>query len=152
MKLTAARLALFAAFICSPAAAAVRGGVEYLGKPVEGRPFSSAVRAGDMLYLSGQLGLTADGKLPDSFDVQTRQMMDNIAATLQSAGLGWGNVVHCTVMLSDMANWPAFNKIYAGYFAGHRFPARSAFGANGLALGAKVELECQAYAGLRTIK
>ena len=79
-------------------------------------------------------------------------MMDNIGGILKSAGLGWGDVVHCTVMLSDMANWPAFNAIYATYFAGHRFPARSAFGANGLALGAKVELECQAYAGPRTMK
>ena len=150
MKITLglAVLSLFAA----PSFAAPRAAVEYLGKPVEGRPFSTAVRAGDMLYLSGQLGLGADGKLPVEFEPQARQMMDNIGGVLKSAGLGWGDVVHCTVMLSDMANWPAFNKIYAVYFAGHRFPARSAFGANGLALGAKVELECQAYAGAKSIK
>ena len=138
--------------LMSSATAATRAAVEYLGKPVEGRPFSTAVRAGDMLYLSGQLGLGADGKLPAEFEPQARQMMDNIGGTLKSAGLGWGDVVHCTVMLSDMANWPAFNKIYAGYFAGLRFPARSAFGANGLALGAKVELECQAYAGAKSAR
>ena len=140
------------ALLAMPAIAAPRVAVEYLGKPVEGRPFSTAVRAGDMLYLSGQLGLGVDGKLPTEFEPQARQMMDNIGAVLKGQGLGWGDVVHCTVMLSDMANWPAFNTIYAGYFAGHRFPARSAFGANGLALGAKVELECQAYAGAKTAK
>ena len=147
MKITLgfAALSLFAA----PLPAAPRAPVEYLGKPVEGRPFSTAVRAGDMLYLSGQLGLGADGKLSAEFEPQARQMMDNIGVVLKNAGLGWGDVIHCTVMLSDMANWPAFNKIYAGYFAGHRFPARSAFGTNGLALGAKVELECQAYAGAK---
>ncbi len=152
MRFTTALIASSALLSTSPSLASPRAGVEHLGKPVEGRPFSTAVRAGDILYLSGQLGLTADGKLPDAFDAQTRQMMDNIGGILKSAGLGWGDVVHCTVMLSDMANWPAFNAIYAIYFAGHRFPARSAFGANGLALGAKVELECQAYAGPRTIK
>lgn len=133
-------------------AAPPRAPVEYLGDPVEGRPFSTAVRAGDIVYLSGQLGIAADGKLPAEFEPQARQMMDNIGATLKAAGLGWGDVVHYTVMLSDMANWPAFNKVYAGYFKGHRFPARSAFGTNGLALGAKVELECQAYAGRNFIR
>ena len=150
MTIIATLLAVAAS--AAPMPAATRAGVEYLGTPVAGRPFSSAVRAGDMLYLSGQLGLGADGTLPAEFEPQARQMMDNIGATLKTAGLGWGDVVHCTVMLSDMANWPAFNKIYAGYFAGHRFPARSAFGANGLALGAKVELECQAYAGAKALK
>ncbi len=132
--------------------AAARPGVEHVGTPVAGRPFSTAVRAGDMLYLSGQLGLTPDGKLPPTFDAQARQMMDNISDVLKGRGLGWGDVVRCTVMLSDMADWPAFNVIYSGYFAGHRFPARSASGTNGLALGAKVELECQAYVGPKTIR
>ena len=145
MNLTA--VLAVSAMLAAPSVAAPRAGVEHLGTPVAGRPFSTAVRAGGMLYLSGQLGLSADGSLPAEFEPQARQMMDNIGGVLKSAGLGWGDVVHCTVMLSDMANWPTFNKIYAGYFVGHRFPARSAFGVNGLALGAKVELECQAYAG-----
>ena len=147
MKMIVGLTALSLCAVSAPASP--RAPVEYLGKAVEGRPFSTAVRAGDMLYLSGQLGLGADGTLPPEFEPQARQMMDNIGGVLTSAGLGWGDVVHCTVMLSDMANWPAFNKIYAGYFVGHRFPARSAFGTNGLALGAKVELECQAYAGAK---
>jgi enamine deaminase RidA (YjgF/YER057c/UK114 family) len=56
-------------------------------------------------------------------------------------------VFHCTAFLSDMKNWPDFNKAYVPYFATGKMPARSAFGANGLALGALLEIECQAYAG-----
>ena len=66
---------------------------------------------------------------------------------LKRAGLGYGDVFHCTAMLGDMKNWPAFNKVYVTYFPAGKLPARSAFGANGLALGALLELECQAYAG-----
>lgn len=115
--------------------------------PVPGptpRPFSEAVRVGDILYLSGQLGTRADGTLADGMDAQARQMMDNIAATLGRAGLGWGDVFHCLVMLDDMADWPAFNRIYVPYFPAGKLPARSALGADGLALGARVEMECQA--------
>jgi 2-iminobutanoate/2-iminopropanoate deaminase len=73
--------------------------------------------------------------------------MDDIGETLKLAGLGYDRIFHCTVMLSDMKNWAAFNTIYVGYFPDGPLPARSAFGANGLALGALIELECQAYAG-----
>lgn len=121
--------------------------VEFIGKSASGTPFSSAVRVGDLLYLSGQIGIRPDRSLPDTFDGQAKQAMDNIGSVLKSAGVGWSDVIHCTVMLADMADWPAFNKIYAPYFPNGRFPARSAFGANGLALGAKLEVECQAYAG-----
>jgi 2-iminobutanoate/2-iminopropanoate deaminase len=67
---------------------------------------------------------------------------------LDSAGLGFSDVFHCTVMLGDMAQWAAFNTVYLEYFS-EPLPTRSAFGANGLALGGLVELECQAYAGQR---
>ncbi|MBS0502405.1 MAG: RidA family protein [Proteobacteria bacterium] len=120
--------------------------------PVPGnteRPFSEAVRVGDTLYLSGQLGIRADGALPDGFEAQAKQMMENIGATLARQRLGWGDVFHCTVMLDDMADWPAFNAIYVPYFPKGRLPARSALGADGLALGARIEMECQAYAGKR---
>ena len=56
---------------------------------------------------------------------------------------------YCTAMLADMKLWPDFNKVYVTYFPARKLPARSAFGANGLALGALIELECQAYAGRR---
>ena len=127
-----------------------RPAVEFIGRPSLGEqrlPFSEAVRVGDTVYLSGQLGRGPDGKLPEGIEAQTKQTLDNIGATLKLAGLGYADVFHCTAMLSDMANWPAFNKVYVTYFAEGKRPARSAFGANGLALGALIELECQAYAG-----
>ena len=129
---------------------AERSAVEHIGAPTlngQRLPFSNAVRAGDTVYLSGALGVGADGKLPAGMEAQARQTMDNIAATLKSAGLGWGDVVKCTVMLDNMSDWPAFNGVYRTYFPDGKFPARSAFGADGLALGALVEVECIAYAG-----
>ncbi|HEY0629778.1 MAG TPA: RidA family protein [Sphingomicrobium sp.] len=127
-------------------------GIERIGEPMlngQRLPFSSAVRAGDTVYLSGALGITPDGKLGDGMEAQARLAMDNLGAALKSAGLGWGDVAKCTVMLDDMADWPAFNKVYVTYFPDGKFPARSAFGADGLALGALVEVECIAYAAAR---
>jgi 2-iminobutanoate/2-iminopropanoate deaminase len=135
----------------SPAdAAPPRPAVQHYGNPTlngQPLPFSEAVRVGDILYLSGQLGRGPDGKLPEGIEAQTKQTLDNIGATLKLAGLGYEDVFHCTAMLSDMANWPAFNKVYVTYFPEGKRPARSAFGASGLALGGLIELECQAYAG-----
>ena len=112
-------------------------------------PFSQAVKVGEVLYLSGQLGNKPDGTLPDGMEAQARQAMDNIGAVLKRSDLGFGDVVKCTVMLDNMADWPAFNKVYVTYFPGGKFPARSAFGADGLAMGALLEVECWAYAGKR---
>lgn len=131
----------------SPSPAAERiGGIVLNGKPL---PFSNAVRAGDTVWLSGQVGMKPDGTLPAGFEAQARQTMDNIAGVLKSAGLGWRDVVKCTVMLDNIADWPAFNPIYASYFPEGKFPARSALGADGLALGALLEVECMAYAPKR---
>ena len=134
----------------SPADAQPRPAVEHFGQPSHNGqplPFSEAVRVGDFLYLSGQLGIGADGKLPDGVEAQTTQAMDNIGAVLKRAGLTYADVFHCTAFLADMKDWPAFNKVYVPYFPAGKMPARSAFGANGLALGALLEIECQAYAG-----
>ena len=131
-------------------AASSRPAIEHYGRPMlngEPLPFSDAVRVGDVLYLSGQLGIGADGKLPDGIEAQTKQALENVGAVLKRAGLGYGDVFHCTAMLKDMADWPAMNKVYVTYFPEGKRPARSAFGASGLALGALIELECQAYAG-----
>jgi reactive intermediate/imine deaminase len=151
MKAIAA-IATAVLIMTSPAAAAPpRPAVEHFPAPARpdgsASPFSSAVRVGDVLYLSGQIGVAADGKLPAGIDAQTRQAMENIGGVLKRAGLGWGDVFHCTAMLSDMKNWPAFNDVYVPYFPKGKLPARSAFGASGLALGGLIELECQAYAG-----
>ena len=110
----------------------------------EGAPFSAAVAVGDMLYLSGQIGTGPDGKLVEGWEAQSRQTMDNIAGVLKREGLSMDDVVKCTVMLGDMSRWPEFNRIYLTYFKPGRLPARSAFGANGLAMGAVVEVECLA--------
>ena len=125
-------------------------GIHRIGEPMLGTqrlPFSSAVRAGDTVYLSGALGITPDGKLGEGMEAQARLAMDNLGSALKSAGLGWGDVVKCTVMLDNMKDWPAFNQVYVSYFPDGKYPARSAFGADGLALGALVEVECIAYAG-----
>jgi 2-iminobutanoate/2-iminopropanoate deaminase len=151
MKIAVAIAAGVFAMTASPAdAAPPRPAVEHFGRPnLNGQPlpFSDAVRVGDTLYLSGQLGISADGKLPEGIEAQTKLAMDNVGAVLKRAGLGYDRIFHCTAMLSDMKNWPAFNKVYVGYFPDGPLPARSAFGASGLALGALIELECQAYAG-----
>ena len=94
------------------------------------------------------MGFREDGTLPDDMEAQARQTMENIRAVLTSAGLGFSDVFHCTVMLADMSQWAAFNAVYLEYFT-EPLPTRSAFGANGLALGGLVELECQAYAGTK---
>ena len=124
--------------------------VEYFPAPaINNRPapFSTAVRVGDVLYLSGSIGITPDGKLPDTFEGQAKQTMENIGAALKARGLGWGDVFKCTVFIADMKNWPAFNTVYVPYFQPGKLPARSAVGVSGLALGAQLELECLAYAG-----
>ena len=150
MKLALALAAGVLAMTSTAADAQPRPAVEHLGRPTlnnQPLPFSDAVRVGDTLWLSGQLGIGADGKLPEGIEAQTRQTLDNVGAILQRAGLGYSDVFHCTVMLSDMANWPAMNKVYVTYFPEGKRPARSAFGASGLALGGLIELVCQAYAG-----
>ena len=117
--------------------------------PTTPAPFSTAVRVGDEIYLSGAIGNRPDGTLPEGFEAQARQTMENVGAALKTAGVGWGDVVKCTVMLDNMADWPKFNAIYVPYFPAGKLPARSAIGADGLALGALLELECWAYAGAK---
>ncbi|HEU5161990.1 MAG TPA: RidA family protein [Thermoanaerobaculia bacterium] len=109
-----------------------------------GRPFSDAVRVGNMLYLSGQIGTDASGKIvPGGIQAETRQTMENIRAILERHGSSMEKVVKCTAMLVDMREWSSMNEVYVTYFPKHK-PARSAIGANGLALGARVEIECWA--------
>ena len=138
--------------IAAMATAADAPPLERIGEPMlngQRLPFSTAVRAGDTVYLSGALGITPDGKLGEGMEAQARLAMDNLGNALKSAGLGWGDVAKCTVMLDDIKDWPAFNQVYVTYFPGGKYPARSAFGTDGLALGALVEVECIAYAAAR---
>jgi reactive intermediate/imine deaminase len=106
-------------------------------------PFSEAVAAGGFLFVAGQVG-TADGSLtlvPGGIAAEAKQALGNMQAILARHGASLQDVVKVTVFLADIAEWPAFNTVYKQVFASP-YPARSALGANGLALGARVEVEC----------
>ncbi len=108
----------------------------------KGLPFSEAVQVGNLLYLSGQVGLGADGKLvPGGIGPETRQAIENVRAVLERHGSSLDRIVKVTVMLADMDEWGAMNVEYVRFFPNH-LPARSAFGASGLVLKARVEMEC----------
>ena len=104
-------------------------------------PFSDAVRVGNLLFLSGKLGTTADGLAPGGIAGETRQALENIKASLERHGSSMDRVVKCTVFLADMAEWGQMNEVYVTFF-GDNLPARSALGTSGLALGGRVEIEC----------
>ncbi len=109
-------------------------------------PLSKAIRAGEFVFLSGQLGLDRDGRLADGIAAQTQCCLDNIAALLEAAGLGLSNVIKATCWLTDIGDFAAFNKTYAATFSVAP-PVRSTV-CSALALpGAKVEIEVVAYAG-----
>ena len=117
----------------------------YSSNPDMQLPFSDAVKVGDMLYLSGKIG-----NLPGTSQLaaggiagETRQAMENIKASLEKYGSSLDEVVKCTVFLADIAEWGAMNEVYTTYFPANP-PARSALGTSGLALGARVEIECLA--------
>ena len=122
--------------------------VEYLKNTGGTRslPFSEAVRVGDMLYLSGQVGVDAAGAVvPGGIEAETRQTLENIRAVLERHGSSLDGVVKCTVMLADIRNdYAPMNAVYRTFFAPERLPSRSTFGTSGLALGARVEIECWA--------
>jgi reactive intermediate/imine deaminase len=105
-------------------------------------PFSSAVRVDHTLYLSGALGYDREkGALVEGgIQPETRKTLENIAQTLETFGSSMDRVVKCTVFLADMAEWGAMNEVYTTFFPNK--PARSALGASGLALDARVEIEC----------
>ncbi|MEX2158763.1 MAG: RidA family protein [Dehalococcoidia bacterium] len=106
-------------------------------------PFSAAVRTGNLLFVSGQVGVR-DGRTGDGIEEQTRFTMENIRDVLAKAGAMLDHVVKATVFLTDMSLWPAMNEVYREYFPNDP-PARSALGVNGLALpDLLVEIECVA--------
>jgi len=107
------------------------------------RPFSPAVRVNGFLFLSGQLGTDSTGAVvPGGIQPETRQTLENIRALVQRSGSSMDRVVKCTVFLADMREWAAMNEVYVTFFAPDKRPARSAMGASGLALNARVEIEC----------
>jgi 2-iminobutanoate/2-iminopropanoate deaminase len=125
--------------------AAQAAGLEYYSTPQSKLPFSEAVRAGDFLYVSGQIGTSKEADPVAAFKAASHNAMDNISKILTAHGSSLEHVVQCTVMLSDMKQWPAFNEVYATYFKPGHMPARNAFGVTALAFDAPLEVACFAY-------
>ncbi len=123
--------------------------IEYFSRPATSGPslpFSEAVRVGDLLFLSGQIGVEPGtvNLVPGGIGPEAHRVMDSIKATVEKRGGSMEQLVKCTVFLADIKEWPAFNDVYRGYFKTN-FPARSAFAASGLAYNARVEVECIAH-------
>jgi len=132
--------------LCGTLRAEDKSNVEFLnsGKIVpKDLPFSEAVKVGNLLFLSGEIGNTPGSLklVPGGIRPEAKQAMENISTTLKASGYTIDDLVKCTVILADMSEWSAFNDIYRTFFTKH-FPARTAIGATGLALGARVEVEC----------
>ncbi|MCA6073805.1 RidA family protein [Fulvivirga sedimenti] len=105
-------------------------------------PFSQAVRYGDLLFVSGQIGELENGEvIKGGIIPETTQTMLNIQKILEANGSSMENVIKCTCMLADIDDWARMSSAYVKFFPKHK-PARSAFATTGLAMGAKVEIEC----------
>ena len=116
----------------------------YLGADPQ-RPFSEAVRVGDLLFVAGKLGTDGSGKLVAGGIVpETRQALANVRAALERHGSGMDRVVKCTCFLADIADWQAMSDTYVTAFPAGRRPARTALAVGGLPLGGRVEIECVA--------
>jgi 2-iminobutanoate/2-iminopropanoate deaminase len=117
---------------------------------VAGLPFSPVVRVGDVLYLSGQIGNLMGTRelVGGGVSAETRQALENIRAILEASGSSLDRVFKCTVFLADIKDYGAMNEVYATFFPADP-PARSAMAGSGLALGARVEIECLALSGRR---
>ena len=110
-----------------------------------GYPFSEATIVNGVIYLSGEIGTLPDGSLIDGGIVQeTRQTLTNIKNKIEKIGGSMDDVFKCTCMLSDIKDWPLMSQEYKKFFNSEKLPARSAFAGSGLALGAKLEIECMA--------
>lgn len=144
MKKTAWVISLCTSLLAFEASAKTDHSVEILDfGHNENYPFSSAARVGNLLFMSGQLGIVPgqNDLVPGGIRPETAQVMDNIKRATELAGFQMNNVIKCTVFLADMAEWPAFNDVYRTYFS-KPFPARSAVAVKGLAADARVEVEC----------
>ena len=144
MKPTSLITLYISAFMCMSAHAS-SSNVEFLNttKVAPNLPFSQIVKAGNTLYMSGQIGINpATGKLAaGGFEGEAKQTLENIKRTLEQHNYSMSNIVKCTVMLTNINDFKAFNAIYTQYFSAP-YPARSAFAVKALALDSLVEVEC----------
>jgi len=107
-------------------------------------PYSQAIKVGNMIFTSGQIALTPDGKfLDEDVKTQTKQVCENLKAVLKEAGAELKDVVKTTIFLADINDFSAVNEVYGEYFS-HK-PARSTVAVKDLPKGAKVEIECIAF-------
>ena len=110
-----------------------------------GYPFSEATVVNGIIFLSGEIGTLPDGTLIDGgIEAETRQTLTNIKSKLEKMGGSMDDIFKCTCMLSDIKDWPLMSQEYKKFFNHQKLPARSAFAGSGLALGAKLEIECMA--------
>ena len=115
--------------------------IETPNAPAALGPYSQAIDMGNMLFLSGQLGIEpSSGELPESFEEQAKNVMNNIKAVLEKAGSGFDKVVKTTIFLTDMSDFAKINEIYGACFPDHK-PARSCIQVAALPKGGKVEIE-----------
>jgi reactive intermediate/imine deaminase len=154
MKMTNTLLLLLSGMLliaCEPQAPAGKGAdIEFLNMPgMENlnRPFSTAVRVDNTLYLSGVIGTDPSARrpMPGGIGAETQRAMEIIREELAAFGSSMDRIVKCTVFLADIDEWAAMNEVYVTFF--DTPPARSALGTSGLALGARVEIECIAVIG-----
>ena len=144
-------LSLIAVALVGFAPACARPGqvleLEFYPSPRPNAVFSPAVRVGNLLFLSGQIGTDSTGRLVQGgLQAEARQALNNVRATLERYGSSMDRVAKCTVFLADIRDYADFNEIYVSYFRARK-PARSAIAGSGLALNARVEVECIGVVG-----
>ncbi len=103
-------------------------------------PYSPAVKVGNLLFISGQIGLDKDGNMKETLEEQTEQVLRNLMEILKAAGASEKNVVKTTIYITDMSHFPIVNEIYAKYFS-EPYPARATIAVKELPKGALVEIE-----------
>lgn len=110
--------------------------------------YSPAIRIGNLVFFSGQIGLRPGGEgLAGNIREETRQALENLRNLMNAAGVERDGLVKCTVFLADIRDYAAMNEVYAAFFQPEPAPARSAVGVAGLPAGARVEIECIAAVG-----
>lgn len=124
--------------------AQIQIGAPRTGAGGQSLPFSPAIRAGDFVYVSGQVAYDAHGELVSGGIVaQTRQTIDNLRRILEQAGCSLDDVIKCNIWLADARDFWSFNKVYAGYFA--KIPPARSTVQSPLMIDAKIEIDCVAY-------
>ena len=109
-------------------------------------PYSQGIKAGNLVFFSGQIPLKPDGTMVEGDAVvQVTQVLQNISALLKAVGATFDNVVKCTMFLVDLADFQSVNEVYASFFSGENKPARSTIQVAALPKGSKVEIECVVY-------